>query len=308
MILTVTTPIYKNFNDLCRYEDSNIYSLPIDLNIEIEVICRLVGGLTEYKQLILDHTNENMFFDKSLKGIYKVIRDYVNIYGIKELDYNKLILRFKDIISEKRIDFIKDLKNHFDKFIIRLNDEYTCSANAKYWIENLHISYFNKIKDSSSYEAIKKTEKELEELKFTNTEIDLLEIGLKYSETYEDKQKNLIKTGYPSIDSLIGGLQGGNLFILAAATGMGKTATLLNIIINMAKKGKKVLMFSLEMKPEELFTRIASTETRINAERLRNRTLTNEELNSFFRYLGSQMFETLKNQITVHNKSSVSIS
>ncbi len=55
-----------------------------------------------------------------------------------------------------------------------MNDEYTCSANAKYWIENLHISYFNKIKNYSSYEAIKKTKKEHKELKFTNTEIDLL--------------------------------------------------------------------------------------------------------------------------------------
>ncbi len=47
MILTVTPPIYKSFNDLCQYEESNVYSLPFDLNIEIEVICRLVGGLTE---------------------------------------------------------------------------------------------------------------------------------------------------------------------------------------------------------------------------------------------------------------------
>lgn len=60
-----------------------------------------------------------------------------------------------------------------------------------------------------------------------------------------DSQKGIL-TGFPSLDNITGGFKGGGLYILAAATGMGKSLLLLNILVNLAKKGHRSLYFDLE--------------------------------------------------------------
>lgn len=51
-------------------------------------------------------------------------------------------------------------------------------------------------------------------------------------------------------------LQGGNLNVLAARPGMGKTAFTLAVAFALAKQGHKVLFFSTEMRAEELMQRV----------------------------------------------------
>jgi len=57
-----------------------------------------------------------------------------------------------------------------------------------------------------------------------------------------------LKTGFYGIDNLTNGLHGGELIILAARPGIGKTSLGLNMILNAAVHGgKKCAVFSLEM-------------------------------------------------------------
>ena len=57
-----------------------------------------------------------------------------------------------------------------------------------------------------------------------------------------------LPTGYKNLDELTGGLQPGDLIILAARPSMGKTALALNLARNVAvDQGKNVAVFSLEM-------------------------------------------------------------
>ncbi len=65
-----------------------------------------------------------------------------------------------------------------------------------------------------------------------------------------------LSTGFFDIDSYTGGFQKGELYILAARPGMGKTALALNILRNVALKGGTVGMFSMEMSIETLNLRI----------------------------------------------------
>ena len=65
-----------------------------------------------------------------------------------------------------------------------------------------------------------------------------------------------IKTGFYGIDNLTNGLHGGELVILAARPGVGKTSLGLNMILNAALyAGKKCAVFSLEMSKAQLTTR-----------------------------------------------------
>ena len=64
-----------------------------------------------------------------------------------------------------------------------------------------------------------------------------------------------LDTGFRRLDGLLMGMRPGNLVILAARPGVGKSAFALDIAENVAKKGKKVLIYSLEMSGDELAER-----------------------------------------------------
>ena len=298
--MTNTTPTYKSFNDLCKYE-SDKYNIPVYIDIEMTLIGMLIAGMPEYQQLILDHTNEKMFFDKSLKNLYKIIVAYVKELGLKKLNLTDFKLYSKGLLSDKTIDYITQIDV--------LYRDFTQSGNAKIWIERLHQEYKRKTeKLCTCYEDYKQLENELEQFQIKQSDITLSGIFDNYSNTYDNKAGKNIKTGYPSIDNLIGGFQGGNLSILAAATGMGKTVTALNLMIKMAERDIKVLFFSLEMNNDELFTRIAAIKTFINSEKIRNRELNDSEWGLLWSFYGSEIFEKLNKNIKLHEKSNLNIS
>jgi replicative DNA helicase len=72
-------------------------------------------------------------------------------------------------------------------------------------------------------------------------------------------------TGFDDLDKLTGGLQPGDLFILAARPSMGKTALALNVARNAAvDHGRKVAIFSLEMTTRSLVLRLLSSEAQVD--------------------------------------------
>jgi replicative DNA helicase len=74
-----------------------------------------------------------------------------------------------------------------------------------------------------------------------------------------------LATGLSGFDEMTGGLQPGDLFILAARPSMGKTALALNIARNAAVDGgKRVAVFSLEMTTRSLVLRLLSSEAEVD--------------------------------------------
>ena len=74
-----------------------------------------------------------------------------------------------------------------------------------------------------------------------------------------------VPTGFTALDKETGGLQPGDLFILAARPSMGKTALALNIARNAAvDHGKRVAIFSLEMTTRSLVLRLLSSEAEVD--------------------------------------------
>ena len=83
-----------------------------------------------------------------------------------------------------------------------------------------------------------------------------------------DKYKG-IPTGFRLLDTVLTGLGRGDLIILAARPGMGKTSMGLNVAVNAAKASRKtVAVFSLEMSREQLVTRLLAGEGLIDNTRL----------------------------------------
>ena len=80
-----------------------------------------------------------------------------------------------------------------------------------------------------------------------------------------------LPTGFKDLDKLMSGLQPSDLVLIAARPSMGKTAFVLNIAQHVAIKEKQpVAFFSLEMSKEQLVQRMLCAEAPIDAQRLRN--------------------------------------
>lgn len=79
-----------------------------------------------------------------------------------------------------------------------------------------------------------------------------------------------VPTGFKDVDDLFHGFRGGDLVVLAARPGVGKTAFALNMAVNAAKRGVTVAFFSLEMSAKQLMQRILGAEARIGLNKLRS--------------------------------------
>ncbi len=87
-----------------------------------------------------------------------------------------------------------------------------------------------------------------------------------------------IPTYFSDLDRFIVGMTAGNLVLLGARPGIGKTSMATNIATAVAKNKKQaVAIFSLEMSRIEMVTRILSSEARVDSHKLRSGDLQDDD-------------------------------
>lgn len=90
-----------------------------------------------------------------------------------------------------------------------------------------------------------------------------------------------LSTGFASLDRRLLGLQPGQMIIVAARPGMGKTALALNWAINSVKvSGLPVAVFSYEMMYPELSMRLLASESGVDSRKLRTKDFNEMDLRS----------------------------
>jgi replicative DNA helicase len=94
-----------------------------------------------------------------------------------------------------------------------------------------------------------------------------------------DPNARIITTGLNDFDRAVPSFDPGQLVILAARPGGGKSALALQIATHNAKRGLNVLMFSLEMMRDELAGRAACQEARVNYTKFQQGKLEPDALN-----------------------------
>lgn len=112
-----------------------------------------------------------------------------------------------------------------------------------------------------------------------------------------------ISSGFSKYDALTSGFHGSDLIILAARPAMGKTAFALNLALNVAKTGKHVLVYSLEMGNEQLFDRLLSIESKIKLSAIKDGTLKDADYTD----LGNGMGRLAELPLYISDSSSVNI-
>ncbi|MFO0595952.1 MAG: replicative DNA helicase [Myxococcaceae bacterium] len=101
---------------------------------------------------------------------------------------------------------------------------------------------------------------------------DLMEEAL----TLLDKMKNSgggitgVPSGFVDLDNQLTGFHGGELIVLAARPGIGKTSLAMNFALHVAsKENLAVAVFSLEMPSVQLLTRLLATHAKVDMKKLR---------------------------------------
>lgn len=86
-----------------------------------------------------------------------------------------------------------------------------------------------------------------------------------------------VQTGFPRVDSMLLGLRAGQMIVIGARPGVGKTSFALNLAVQAAEGGASVAFFSLEMSTEEICQRLLSTYSMVPLQNIRSLKIQQEE-------------------------------
>lgn len=81
--------------------------------------------------------------------------------------------------------------------------------------------------------------------------------------------ENLIKTGFYKLDDCLGGLESGDVTVIGARPGVGKSAIVTQMIGQMAQKGHRIGYFNLEMNESQVYERFVSRLAELSLTRVR---------------------------------------
>ena len=111
-------------------------------------------------------------------------------------------------------------------------------------------------------EALKRSEK--------NKSKKLMAIVAEYQDQYfQERKEEKLYTGFSKLDEITGGLEGGDVIVIGARPGVGKSAFTSQIILEMAKAGKRIGFYNLEMSEKQVYERLLSNQSGIRLNRIR---------------------------------------
>jgi len=99
----------------------------------------------------------------------------------------------------------------------------------------------------------------------------------------DEPQTDRIDTGYPRLDSILKGMHGGNLVLIGARPGVGKSAFSGDLAVKVASEGKPVLLFSMEMLADEVAERALARNTSVPLDVLIDRNASPEQYRALYR-------------------------
>ena len=249
-------------------------------NLEAEMSVLGVAFINEYDvNKIVEEVTVDMFFDERNRHIFNAIKNLhdekipIDITTIKnELDKDKKLNSVGlDYLSEV-IDSVVTSANL--DFYIKIVKDYAVRRNL---IETATDIINNTYDDEDVTSLLDNAEKNILNVVRARTVGDFVpiqEILRRAQAKLEELAKNKrtitgLETGFPDFDKITTGLQGGEMIILAARPGMGKTALALNMASYAAMHTKKaVAIFNLEMSADMLINRMIASIGQIDSYKL----------------------------------------
>lgn len=245
--------------------------------------------------------NGNYLKDSDYKTIIWVTEAIIDALSLEEINEDIKAISLNSVNNASQL--VQEAKdNNFKGVFMLALDTDTIGINAstdlkedleaigiKSFIFNNTLDKYNVVSDDntiknkdinewllSDKEGLKKSVTSLNDMLYTSLEQQAIktyqqENVLNYLDTFnemiKDKENNKpLSTGIDELDeALEGGFYKKNLVILGAISSLGKTTLALQIGDNIARGGKDVLIFSLEMSKEELIAKSLSRNSFLKA-------------------------------------------
>jgi len=287
-------------------------ALPNDLEAEMSVLG--VAFLNkDALEVINDEVTEDMFYSDKNRTIFNAI---INLY--KNNNPIDLTTVKAELDKKKSLNEIGGIS-----YLMEVIDSVVTSANLSYYIKilkdhavrrnlintatNIVTNAYNDENISGLLDDAERNILNVVRVRQTSEFVPIHEVLRRAQERLEELAKNKsditgIRTGFYDLDKATAGLHGGELIILAARPGMGKTAFALNIATNAAfSTDKAIAIFNLEMSAEMLVNRMIASVGGIDSYKLSTGRL---EHNDWKRY-NEAMSKLASTNIFIEDNASI---
>ena len=263
---------------------------------------------------IMENLNEDMFFSEANKKVFQALSElYKNRTPIDITTVKNELDKQKNLTAIGGVEYLSDIV-----------DSVATSANLNYYIEivkdkatrrklidtatNIITDAYNESDNLTT--ILDNSESKLLNVVRTRKTSEFKPITEALREAHENlerlsKNKSAITglpTGFIDLDKATSGLHEGEMIIIAARPGMGKTAFALNLAVNAAMStDKAVAIFNLEMSAEQLVNRMISAVGQIEGDKLKTGMLND---NDWKRYTEA-MSELSSTNIYIEDDASV---
>lgn len=264
--------------------------LPFNLEAEQSVLGSLLID-SAYLPVVMSHLKPDSFYRPQHQKIFSIIMQ--KFIGSEVIDFITIL---EAVNREQVFETEQDAKIYLSSLVQIVPTASNVEAYAKIVKEKSYlrklIASFEQIVSASREASVDATslmdmaEQSIFDIRQGKDTAGLTRIDEIILATYdrlqrmsgEDRKDYLgIPTGFVGLDNLTTGLNRSDLLFIAARPGMGKTSFALNIATNVAKEGKTVAVFSLEMSKEQLVGRVLSSEAFVPSERFKTGMLTNDD-------------------------------
>lgn len=266
-------------------------NLPYNLEAEKYIISIALIDSSKAKYIVNELTLDD-FYDEKYKAIYEAIFTLNKLN--KNITFNSIINTLEELGYLKKLggsNFLNDLMNEFieDKSFedtLKLLEDKKVARNIIKKIRELDDKYSKNLYENDE-QFINLAENEISDIARTkkvdnlSSTSDIAESVSKQVEIIRNSPTGLVgfDTGFEDINKFTSGMQKGQVTVIAARPGVGKSALGLNICYNVASRSSRpVLVFSVEMGDIEIGQRILSSISNVPSEKIASGDLSNDDL------------------------------
>ncbi len=275
----------------------------------------VLGGIILDAQNQLNHImpklKQEYFYFTENKNIYAVILKMYNSNEKIDIVTLKNRLKRENQLSEVGGDeYLQMLTDKID--MIPNIDEYANIVEENYILRHLidtaKIIVDNCKSEKTVDEIIESAESNIFQVRESRYKTDVISVSesiphvQKMIDVYMSRKEHVtgVPTGFADLDDMTTGFQKGELIVLAARPGVGKTSFALNMLANQCVKTRenapkfKGIIFSLEMTSEQLIQRMLCSYSGISSLRLRQGNLSKQDMHnlsvSFSDFTNSEIY------------------
>ena len=242
--------------------------VPFDTNLENGVLGALILTPEVYPKIRDFLSTDEVFHQKKSRMLWKKLKSMLDREEF--IDLNTVTATLTDEDMNKGLNHIYVVDCTMATGVSSSAPAYARKLYEKYLLRKV-VEETQKIQDSAmdnsneTYDCIVSAHTLFAELIDLNPSKEKQSIDSLLYDAVEDiqnKESNLIKTGYEAVDKFAGGLTRGEITIIGGRPGHGKTTMMINLLASLIENGHKVALFNRELPNVEVIKKLMCLESK----------------------------------------------